>query len=62
MSNFIRHESEYRARRYDRKNHKLTLIEQPLLIHAYNKTMGGVDLFDNAINNYRIKVRGKKWY
>lgn len=24
--------------------------------------MGGVDLFDNAMNNYRISVRGKKWY
>lgn len=24
--------------------------------------MGGVDLFDNALNNYRIHVRGKKWY
>lgn len=24
--------------------------------------MGGVDLFDNAMNNYRIRIRGKKWY
>ena len=24
--------------------------------------MGGVDLFDNAVYNYRIKIRGKKWY
>lgn len=24
--------------------------------------MGGVDLHDNAVQNYRIAVRGKKWY
>lgn len=24
--------------------------------------MGGVDLMDNNISNYRIKIRGKKWY
>lgn len=40
----------------------MTTIDQPQMIHAYNQRMGGVDLFDNAINNYRIKVRGKKWY
>lgn len=34
----------------------------PHVIYVYNHTMGGVDLFDNAINNYRIRVRGKKWY
>lgn len=34
----------------------------PNAVYNYNKTMGGVDLFDNAKNNYRIPVRGKKWY
>lgn len=24
--------------------------------------MGGVDLHDNDIANYRIKIRGKKWW
>lgn len=28
----------------------------------YNKFMGGVDLADNAISNYRISIKGKKWY
>lgn len=37
-------------------------LEQPHLIQQYNQRMGGVDLFDNAMNNYRIQVRGKKWY
>lgn len=51
-----------RARRYDRKQRKMVAIEQPYLVNQYNKYMGGVDLFDNAMNNYRIRVRGKKWY
>lgn len=30
------------------------------LITEYNHRMGGVDFFDYAINNYRIRMRGKK--
>lgn len=39
-----------RARRYDRKQRKMVAIEQPYLVNQYNKYMGGVDLFDNAMN------------
>lgn len=62
MSNFIGQEPMCRAKRYDRKNRKIINIEQPHLIHQYNQRMGGVDLFDNGMNNYRIRIRGKKWY
>lgn len=62
LSNFLNHEPMKRARRYDRKQRKMVLVEQPHLIHEYNQRMGGVDLYDNAINNYRIRIRGKKWY
>ena len=53
-----------RTKRYDRKNRKMMIIDQPFLILEYNHRMGGlfVDSFDNAMNNYRIKVHGKKWY
>lgn len=37
-------------------------IEQPQLIRQYNMFMGGVDLHDNAVSNYRISIRSKKWY
>ena len=30
--------------------------------NLYNKFMGGVDLADNVIANYRIHIKGKKWY
>lgn len=62
MSNFLGVEPMCRAKRFDRKNRKMATIEQPNLIHQYNQRMGGVDLFDNAMNNYRIQIRGKKWY
>lgn len=50
------------AKRYDRKHRKEVNIPQPHVIQEYNKFMGGVDLHDNAIANYRIGVRGKKWW
>ncbi|XP_036327495.1 piggyBac transposable element-derived protein 3-like [Rhagoletis pomonella] len=62
MSNFLKHEPLRHVKRYDRKGKKMITVPQPLLIHEYNHRMGGVDLFDNAMNNYRIKIRGKKWY
>lgn len=62
MSNFLGVEPMCRTRRFDRKNRKMETIDQPNLIHEYNQRMGGVDLFDNAVNNYRIQTRGKKWY
>lgn len=35
---------------------------QPQLIKNYNKGMGGMDLHDNAAQNYYIAIRSKKWY
>lgn len=50
------------TKRYDRKKKKMINVPMPNAIKYYNKTMGGVDLFDNGVNNYRIRMRGKKWY
>ena len=52
----------HRVKRWDRKNGKIKTIEMPQILKAYNQRMGGVDQFDNAINKYRIGIRGKKWY
>lgn len=62
LSNHTKHLPCKSTSRYDRKSKKMVKINQPNTIHFYNQTMGGVDLFDNAINNHRIAVRGKKWY
>lgn len=41
---------------------KHVAVHQPGLFQRYNNGMGGVDLHDNAVQNYRIAIRGKKWY
>ena len=35
---------------------------QPVVIAAYNRGMGGVDLLDHALSDLRPVIRGKKWY
>ena len=50
------------AKRYNRKEKRSVSVPQPRVISEYNKNMGGVDLHDNDIANYRIRVRGKKWW
>ncbi|KAJ8934301.1 hypothetical protein NQ318_000867 [Aromia moschata] len=37
-------------------------VPQPHLFGSYNSSMGGVDLLNQAVNNYRVSVRGKKWW
>ena len=37
-------------------------IQQPAVIAAYNRGMGGVDLLDRALSDLRPVIRGKKWY
>lgn len=48
--------------RYSRIKRQRINVPQPNAIQMYNKYMGGVDLGDNGISNYRIGIRGKKWY
>ncbi|XP_046684485.1 piggyBac transposable element-derived protein 3-like [Homalodisca vitripennis] len=50
------------AKRYSVTERKKVSIPQPYRIAQYNRNMGGVDLMDNNISNYRIGVRGKRWY
>ena len=37
-------------------------VEQPAVIAHYNHGMGGVDLVDRALSDYRPSIHGKKWY
>ncbi|XP_008481385.1 piggyBac transposable element-derived protein 3-like [Diaphorina citri] len=50
------------AKRFSREEKKQIDVPQPHIVSMYNKNMGGVDLMDNNISNYRIGIRGKKWY
>lgn len=62
MSNFESVEPIVYVPRYNRKERKDVQVPQPNMIQKYNKYMGGVDLHDNGVANYRIKIRGKKWW
>jgi hypothetical protein len=35
-------------------------VPQPRVFSNYNSYMGGMDLLDQATNNYRISIKGKK--
>lgn len=37
-------------------------VPQPHIFHNQKKFMSGVDLHDSTVNNYRITIRGKKWW
>ena len=37
-------------------------VDQPAVIAHYNNGMGGVDLMDRALSDYRPSIHGKKWY
>lgn len=41
---------------------KEVTFQQPQVLYNYNQGMGGVDLHDNGVQNYRIHIRSKKWY
>lgn len=51
-----------RVKRFSQAEKKYVCINQPQLIQSYNENMGGVDRADQNINEYRVSIRGKKWY
>lgn len=62
MSNFEDIYPTSWAERYSRKEKKVVKLPCPKIVGSYNKYMGGVDLFDRFMSNYRIKIKGKKWW
>lgn len=61
-SNFLDVEPISTVSRFSRSERKRVQVSQPYMISQYNKYMGGVDLADNMVANYRIRIRGKKWW
>ena len=48
--------------RWDKAKKKQITVDMPYSISVYNKFMGGVDLFDQTVSSYRIRIRSKKWW
>ena len=51
-----------RASRWSSKCKKTIQVNQPYVINAYNKFMGGTDRMDQNVNCYRVNIRMKKWW
>lgn len=51
-----------KARRYSVAAKQKIDINQPNVVHEYNRYMSGVDRLDANIGICRINIRGKKWY
>ena len=50
------------ARRWSQAEKKTIEVQQPHLIHLYNKKMGGVDQMDHNIGKLRPAICTKKWW
>ncbi|CAH2012308.1 unnamed protein product [Acanthoscelides obtectus] len=50
------------ARRYSAADKKYIMVEMPHAIQQYNTNMGGTDLMDRNISNYRPQLRNNKWW
>lgn len=48
--------------RYSKEAKARINIDRPDAIRVYNTSMGGTDRQDQNVNNYRISLRGKKWW
>ena len=62
LSNCFGPEPLNSVERFSRKLSKKVTIAQPKPIAYYNRAMGGVDLLDASVADYRISIRGKKWW
>ena len=60
--NFEGIEPMYSVNRWCSKEKAKVSVKQTKVIAEHNSGMGGVDLHDQAINNYRIEFRGIKWW
>ncbi len=61
-SNKLRSYPFQKAKRWNRSSKKEIDVDMPNSIHIYNQHMGGVDLFDQQVAAYRIRIRSKKWW
>lgn len=60
-SNFRESPNINAVKRWDKSLKKFINVSQPDVIGLYNKSMGGVDLFDQLISYYRTFIKSKKW-
>ena len=50
------------VRRWSQTDKSYQEIACPMMVHEYNKFMGGVDLCDMMLSLYRVKLKSRRWY
>ena len=50
------------VKRYSQREKKKTSCVQPFCFYQYNQGMGGVDLLDRFISQYKPTIQAKKWH
>lgn len=50
------------ATRWSASEKKKISVSMPQQLKNYNKHMSGVDLFDQSVANYHVRIRSKKWW
>ena len=60
-SNFSNIEPTKMVKRYSQREKKKISCVQPFCFYQYNQGMGGVDLLDRFISQYRPIIQAKKW-
>nr|CAH7746200.1 unnamed protein product [Callosobruchus chinensis] len=61
-TNYDTIEPQSKVKRWSSVKKEKVDVPQPQLFRKYNSSMGGIDLLDQGVNNYRISIQGKKWY
>ena len=61
-SNKYKKHQTQKTTRWDKTAKKHINVDMPHSISVYNEFMGGVDLFDQTVASYRIRIRSKKWW
>ncbi|KAK3881154.1 hypothetical protein Pcinc_014380 [Petrolisthes cinctipes] len=51
-----------KTKRWCKTEKKHVEIDMPHSVKVYNQNMGGVDIFDQQVSAYRIRMRSKKWW
>ena len=61
-SNLSNIEPTKKVKRFSQRDKKRIDCVQPFCFYLYNQGMGGVDLLDRFISQYRPSIQAKKWY
>ena len=51
-----------KVRRWDKASKSYGEIDRPFMVDQYNRSLGGVDLLDAFVAQYRFQLRSERWY